>query len=192
MSVRKFFAGGIAVAGRYGAVVAGAGALVAALLVPSAPAAYAAGVDAQCTGAVTSTYSPGITNTPQTVTFHVTGLLGPCASTGDPHLSSGTFTASGTGTFSCTSVTTGFQEEIHWNDGKESDIAGTMAIGVNPLGEDVYVANGKVVSDGDSHEEFIGDTYLSTGPVLTLNPLACAGSGVTSQSGTIDITITNP
>jgi hypothetical protein len=84
-----------------GLTAATAAAALALSLGPAAPAARALNVDATCTGTVTTTNSPGITNPTQEMTVTANGSFAPCASLSDLRLTSGSFSASGTGPYSC-------------------------------------------------------------------------------------------
>lgn len=163
-------------------------ALLAALWGPAASVSQADPLGViTCTGTVTSTFSPGIRLTPQTVSFSVDGHLTNCVSSSDPNLHlTGSFGASGTGTFSCAANITPFAQTIYWSNKGSSRITGT-SIGPNLLGDGVYSSNGTVVS-GD----FVGSVYNSEGIITAPDPLECLpgiGDGVNFRSGNITITI---
>ncbi|MEV7004374.1 hypothetical protein AB0N62_43195 [Streptomyces sp. NPDC093982] len=136
---------------------------------------------------MTTTFSPGITDTPQEVDFKLTGELGdlaPCISSNAPFLRKGSFTAEGTGTFSCLAISTHFDLTIDWKklNGtpvSHSAISGTTTISLNPAGNSVYLAEGSVY-DG----EFTGGGYNSQGLTLATKG-SCTGAGVTETTGAI-------
>lgn len=62
---------------------------------------------------------------------------------------------------------------ITWDDSSTTDIEGTGTY-TNGLGQSVYTTIGEAVD---------GDTFLEVITETTLNLLACATTGVTSQTG---------
>lgn len=157
--------------------------LVAALLalagtVLVATPAQAVGLDLQCTiGSASSTFNPGITNTPQTVTLthsvSYTGCLFGGSVTGATY-GFGPFSAPG---LSCTNVLTQNpgNSVYHWNDGTTSTIAASST-NTNVSGLVTTVETTGTVSAG----AFLGDTMVVQSQYVTPGGLACLGSGLTS------------
>lgn len=162
---------------------------LAVLLGPAASTSQAALLDTiVCTGTVTTEFDPGITTTPQQVHFEVDGQLTHCTSLLNPNLNlTGSFKSEGTGTFSCAASVTPFSQTINWSDKTSSTMSGT-SVGPNLLGTGAYLATGTVTSG-----RFDGGTYSSAGvitPVGTpVDPGPCLQEGLTSRSGTIEVTI---
>lgn len=161
------------------------------LLGLAAVPAKAATLDVTCPGTETSTFSPGLLLTPQTVTSSLKFVFGPCQSS-DPTLKSGTYAATFTATVACQSINnsfgTGFPTPIVWNNGRTSTFTFTFVTSNSLLGETVTVATG-VVTDG----EFKGDTATAILTFATLNLLGClAPPGVTSRSGAVVLSFVRP
>jgi hypothetical protein len=146
----------------------------------AASPAQAVGIDLQCTlGQASSTYSPGITNTPQTVTLthsvSYTGCLFGGPVTGATY-GFGPFSAPGV---SCTNVLAQHpgNSVYHWNDGTTSTIA-AASTSTSVSGLFTTVETTGTVSAG----AFLGDTMVVQSQYLTPGGLACLGSGLTSIS----------
>jgi len=159
-------------------------ALVGGGLTAAVPA-HAALVDLDCAGLATAHYSPGLTNTVQTVAITGSAIYYPCVSS-DLTLVSGTSTVSAVGVASCTSGGFAGTAVFHWNNGGTTTANYTATINAREDGEAVTTATGEVVSG-----EFVGDTYTSVNVLTTLQVLACETSGLTSVTGPRDILLTD-
>jgi hypothetical protein len=147
----------------------------------SASSAHAAS-STTCTGSSAISYSPGLTNTPQTVSYSETETYSSCTST-DTSLTAGSsstnFTlagasCNGAGTFPPSAYT------ISWNNGQSSTMTLTYT-DVIILGTEQVTGVGTVTSG-----EFTGGAVTIVWLYPVLNPLLCLTSqGVTSQSGTV-------
>jgi hypothetical protein len=154
-------------------------ALVAAAMLAVPNSAYAAAGDLTCTISSTVTYSPGLTLTTATqyVTYstHYSG----CTSTNGATVTSATANGSYYADFSCLSLpsSTDVAATIPWNDSTSSAVEGTGTY-ANVGGQSIYTTVGTVTSG-----RFTGDTFVEAITESTLNLLACATTGVTSQTG---------
>jgi hypothetical protein len=152
----------------------------------SASSAHAAS-STTCTGSSAISYSPGLTNTPQTVTYSETDTWSSCTST-DTSLTAGSFSANLTAPgASCNggSLFSPGGYTISWNNGQSSTMTGTSTDTIIG-GTEVITAVGTVTSG-----EFIGGAVTLVWLYPVLNPLQCLTSqGVTSQSGTLFVQIT--
>jgi hypothetical protein len=147
----------------------------------SAASAHAASTTT-CTGSSAISYSPGLTNTPQTVTYSETDTYSSCTST-DTSLTAGSSSVNvtltgascnGGGVFPATTYT------ISWNNGQSSTISLTFT-DLIILGTEQVTGVGTVTSG-----ELTGGVVTIVWLYPVLNPLQCLTSqGVTSQSGTV-------
>jgi hypothetical protein len=153
---------------------------------PAGPARAAAGT-ATCLGSAPVTDSPGVTDTPQAITFTETDDYGTCTST-DTTLTSGisaTITETITGSCTATSGLLTASYTINWNNGQSStaDLTYTDTI---VLGEEQLAGTGTITSG-----EFAGGNATIAWVFPALDPLQCLGPpGITSQDGTIVLQIT--
>lgn len=161
------------------------GALAAASLA-AAPAAHAAIGSATCTGTSAISYTPGLTNTPQTITYIETDTFH-CVST-DPALSSGTFQVTVTlPGASCTSagIFTNTPYTISWNNGAATTISLSFTDAV-VNGTEQVTGTGPVTGGEFAHGNA---TIIWAYPVLDLT--ACSTpQGLTGQSGPLTAQIT--
>ncbi|MFE0151063.1 hypothetical protein ACFWY5_28230 [Nonomuraea sp. NPDC059007] len=155
-----------------------------ALLIPALPAQAAPG-DLVCLPPTSSTvtYTPALTTTPQTVTIKTTNLFGPCTSTSNPTITSGTFTGSylvpnrscltlaGSGTSTST---------ITWNTGQTSTLSLNYT---TTIAGAVYTS---IITGVVSSGLFAGDSVVSnqTGPATDVL-LCTAGLGTVSSIYTV-------
>ncbi|MGC5014161.1 hypothetical protein ACLQ2R_25645 [Streptosporangium sp. DT93] len=155
--------------------------ITTAALLP-APAAHAA-ASATCTGSSAISYSPGLTFTPQTVTYSETDTLTSCTSTVSG-LTSGTsgtvFTLPGASCLAAPSLNTDPTFTITWNTGQHSVINLTFT-DLIVAGTEQVTGTGTVTSG-----PFTGGNATVVWVYPVLNPLQCLASpGLTSQSGTL-------
>ena len=153
----------------------------------SASSAHAAS-SATCTGSSAVSYSPGLTNTPQNLSWTITDTYSSCTST-DTSLTAGGFSGNysltgascnGAGLFPPTSIT------ISWNNSQSSTMTLSMSTDVILLGTETVTSVGTVTSG-----ELTGGTVTIVWAYPVLDPTLCASSqGVTSQSGTVALQIT--
>ncbi|HET7499720.1 MAG TPA: hypothetical protein VFK02_01920 [Kofleriaceae bacterium] len=142
-----------------------------------------------CTGSFAISYSPGLTNTPQTVIFSETDTYSSCTST-DTSLTAGSWSGTSTNTgASCNNAGAFLAPEdytISWNNSQSSTIT-SLAVTEEMIGGIVQVTGVGTVTSG----EFIGGVVTIVWATPVPNPLLCLTSqGVTSQSGTIDLQLT--
>lgn len=168
-------------------------ALLAAALTSSASCMLlatpaAAGVaDATCLlGTETTTYSPPVTLTPQTVHINTVRQLGPCLSPNSA-ITTGTMNISFDATRSCLTVASPSTATltINWNTGQSSTLL-VNYVNNNAAGQIVSVGTGAVTSG-----LFAGDSavIVNTGP--TLDTLQCALNGIESRTGTFTLELTS-
>lgn len=147
----------------------------------SAPAAHALS-STTCTGSSTISYSPGLTNTPQTVNYSETDTYSSCTSTvtGLTAGSSSTnitlpgASCNGGGIFPPSGYT------ISWNNSQSSTMTLTFTDVI--IGGTEQVTGVGTVTSG----LFTGGAVTIVWLYPLLNPLQCATSqGVTSQNGTV-------
>jgi hypothetical protein len=158
----------------------------AAMLTNAAPASAAIG-DMGCTAnpaaIATVTYSPGVTLTPQTITYTINGSLSPCVSL-STGITSGTFTSTGTASLSCIAPGSNFNGDIYftWSNGKKSTVLINSVVDVRLGVAIVLTMTGPV-----THGLFKNDTAIIvvTLATSTFDPLLCIGGGVTSATGIV-------
>ncbi|MFD5560813.1 hypothetical protein [Kitasatospora griseola] len=158
----------------------------AALFAPAAPA-HADVIQVVCGGSQTTTYTPGLTNTPQTVQRSGTNIHTPCVSTLPPFSFSGSTSFTSTTTLSCLSLTeanTG-TDVIAWTTGRTSTFAYNRTVTI-VQGQTVVTLTGSITA-GD----FAGATAVETITSVNLDLTACVTpQGVTSTYGVSELTIT--
>jgi len=160
---------------------------VAGVGIAAGPAAHALS-STTCTGTSRITYTPGLTNTPQTVQYDETDTFSTCLSS-DPTLASGQFSVTvdlpGASCLALPSLTPNTPYPITWNNGNTSlvDLSFTDVIAE---GIEQVTGTGPVTSG-----EFQGATATIVWLYTVPDPLQCLTSqGVTSQTGTLTAHIT--
>lgn len=157
-----------------------------AVLLVGAPPAHADVVQVTCGGSQTTTYSPGLTNTRQTVQRAGQNIHSPCVSTLPPFAFSGSTSFSSTSTLSCLSLTaanTG-TDVITWSTGRTSTFAYNRTVTI-VQGETVVTLTGSITA-GD----FSGATAVETITSVSLDLTACSTpQGITSTFGVSELTI---
>lgn len=100
-----------------------------------------------CTGTNTVAFSPGLTNTPRSVSVRGQDTASHCASVTNPELTSFVGPFSGTTTQSCTSLFAGGsgRETLKWNDGTSSSWSYTNSFS-NVNGTKVGTSTGPITS----------------------------------------------
>lgn len=145
-------------------------------------------VNLACPAYSTTTYEPGLTNTPQQVTVTQTGVAGPCSSPSHPDITAGTWKSTGTGTFSCVSGSGKTTRTFRWNTGESSVAEERLTISARPQGQTVNLAEGKVTSG-----VFAGDTTRDEAVRPNTDLSACQTSeGLTNSTGPRDIKFFGP
>ena len=150
----------------------------------SAKPAHAASPSITCTaGTATTTYDPGITNTPRSISFTADETLGPCVDPNDPTLTGGEGSAEGTLVTSCTSVSSiGYQETVDWNNSSHQHTTATYT-----TAKVIKLANGStaVTSTGTVTDGLgLGDSATRTIVIANADLTACSTpEGITSNSG---------
>lgn len=167
-----------------GGLVAGAFAIFSA----AAPGAHAATLFT-CGGSGVATYSPGITNTPRTVSYSNHWVLGPCLNVLNPlELRSGQSTVSATiPGASCLDLAHGLSgtRTISWGTGTSSTYS------YNKNSSEVAGVGTVVVEQGTiTSGDFAGDSILVEQVLAAGQFLNCATTGVTSADGPVEVTIT--
>jgi hypothetical protein len=138
-----------------------------------------------CPGTGATSYSPGLTFTPQPTSVTSTGTLGPCVGT-EPVVSA-TLSIVAQGTQGCLLGSAAGFLQLQWNDLTTSTIQGSIAASVRPDGEVVTAATGKVIAG-----RFLDDTVVLTFTGLQSQLTAClAPPGVTATAGPATLTITS-
>ncbi|MGB3444500.1 MAG: hypothetical protein WBA97_37655 [Actinophytocola sp.] len=160
--------------------------MIGSVLIAAAPAQATVG-DAVCTGTSAQTYSPGLTNTAQTLNAATSTHYVPCTSLADPALNSGATIRSLPGiTLSCTALFTATTAPtITWNTGQTSTLSlvGQGLVTV-PLVSQSVTYLGSVTAG-----QFVGDAVALL-VVYTGNPFnACSSTGVTAVAGLAALTI---
>ncbi|MFD9238034.1 hypothetical protein ACFWB3_22615 [[Kitasatospora] papulosa] len=154
-----------------------------------AGAASSSVLDATCTGGNTTTYQPGLTDTPATVTVQGTISMD-CVSTDltTPLLLHGTIAGGGTGTLSCAllqSPTSGSSTIVWTTIGGGSYAVSsydyTTSLSPGTSGTTVLTLTGTVTSG-----LYEGDGILLATVFVNLDLAACSSStGLTSRSGAV-------
>jgi hypothetical protein len=138
-----------------------------------------------CNGVNALTYSPAVTNTPQTVTLTAQTTFGTCVSLTHPSIVSGTVPANAvTTTSSCNQLlgTASPTFTITWNTGQTSTLTGTTYTD-KVDGQPVVILLGSV-----SGGLFAGAT-ITEQTVLTGDLTGCLGPGLSATSGPAVLTI---
>ncbi|GEN09242.1 hypothetical protein SAMN05443572_105496 [Myxococcus fulvus] len=150
-----------------------------------APTSRAEAVLLTCPGTLQATYSPGMTNTPQTIATNVSGTFGPCV--GVPlTLLSASLEGGGTGQLSCLAGSTQSMSTLTWNDGTSSTVSVSILVSARPLGEVVVTYSGTVSSG-----RFAGAAVLMVLVLAQTQVTGCfTAQGVTATAGPVVLTIT--
>lgn len=153
-------------------------AVAATILAVPGSASGTAG-DLACTVSSTITFSPGITFTPSTQTITWSVSYSGCTSTTGATVTTGGRGGSLTRQRGCLSAQPPWEGSVTivWDDSTTSEIDATGEA-ADVGGQTVYTLIGTVTSG-----RFAGDTYVETVAQSSLNLLACASTGVTSQTG---------
>jgi hypothetical protein len=150
----------------------------------TAPAARGAPVPLlSCQGSERLTFQPALTNTPTPTRVHyaidLDLCLGSAVSTGE---SQGSFVV----TASCTSVDVlppAFSDTYQWNTGASSIVTYTAPVETTGNGTVIVTDTGAVTS-GLDHGALANETTV----LPQLNPVACAGAGVSQLTGPYTLT----
>ncbi|MGW4806894.1 hypothetical protein [Kitasatospora sp. NPDC004272] len=142
-----------------------------------------------CAGSVSSTFTPGLHLLPSTVTLASGGPLGTCVG-GDADHVSGSYSALGTGSLSC-SVNLPFPASgvVTWRNssGHVTDVSNftALALPLRPLGENVVAVTGTITTGDLTGRGVVLEFVLPT-TALT----AClTPAGLTDISGPANITV---
>ncbi|TDT39958.1 hypothetical protein EV562_103329 [Streptomyces sp. BK208] len=164
-----------------------AAAAVAAAVLPLTPLVPASAASADtplltCLGAVTQSYDPGLLLTPRTVTFTARVTYSTCVG---GTVSTGTQTVTASIVNSCL-LNDPFSSNVglvEWNTGQTSELT-TSNVKVISGGQIVVTDTGTVTSG-----LYAGKKVVQVTTIATPNVLDCVGSGVTSASGVVSLTI---
>lgn len=168
------------------AVAAACAAVIGAVPLGAAPA-YASAYQVVCGGQQTTTYAPGLTNTPQQVTRAGQNTHGPCVATISPYLFSGSTSFTSTTSLSCLSLLTANTgvDVIAWSTGATSTFAYDRTVTLVE-GQTVVTLAGEI-TDG----LFEGGRAVETITSLALDLTACStAQGLRSTQGVSELTIT--
>lgn len=141
-----------------------------------------------CGGSSTTTYSPGLTDTPGPVTINGNTIYGPCLNATDPlELRTGQSTQSALNpTASCTGLLTGRSgtRSIAWGNGQSSTYSYNQNTTTLAGGAVVIAQQGTITSG-----EFTGDSVLIEATLASGALADCSTTGVTSTNGAVELTI---
>lgn len=154
------------------AVMAAAGVLVLA-----APAHATVG-DMVCAGSESVSWSPALTNSPQSTTVTANRLYGPCTSLSVPGITSGSVSATIPTTSSCVSLLSSrpVSFTITWNTGQTSTVSGNAAANIAAAVLTVTITG--IVAGG----VFTGDAVVQTVVAPATDILLCTlGLGTLSN-----------
>lgn len=159
-------------------------ALVSGLTVGATPDAYAVST-MECTGATSTTFTPGVTLTPQSNAIHGGLTFGPCVSS-DPSITTATSVANGSGTLSCITGNATGTQQISWSNGSQSIVTWTAVVGIRPGGQSVLAVSG-TVTGGDA---FVGAIMTEVVTGITTQSLQClTPQGVQGSEGPVVLSI---
>ena len=163
------------------------GAFLVALAATASPVA-AQLVDIQCEGTQTSSYSPGLLLTPQTVTVTFSTIYAPCTSVSDPEITTGLASGTASVTTSCLELLDGppgsTTRVITWNTGETSTWVFTLTS--QHLGGVVFITQTGAIVAG----KFAGSTAVGVVALLSPPVIQCLASpGVTRVQGALTLTI---
>lgn len=159
---------------------------LAGVVATSTPAAASPAL-VTCAGTTTVAFSPGLNNTPQTVSVSGQDTASVCLSLTHPELTGFAGPFSGTATQSCTSLFAGGSgtETLYWNNGQSSSWSYTNSFS-NVNGTKIGTSTGPIVSG-----VLAGATVTQTITFANLDLTACTTSqGLTTLSGLDTWTIT--
>ncbi|RKF24784.1 hypothetical protein D7I43_24610 [Micromonospora globbae] len=170
--------------------IASAAALLLGFLAVAQPASASTLISVTCTGTNVINYSPGLTNTPQTVTISGQDTAVACVDLARP-LTQLSFVApfSGTFTTSCTALLAGGTgtQTFHWNTGETSNWNWTLRFSNTVNGQLLAIADGPITSGlyaGAQVRQVITET--------TGDQTACfTPEGMTQNGGPSNWVITN-
>ncbi|WP_426730589.1 hypothetical protein [Myxococcus faecalis] len=138
-----------------------------------------------CPGTLQARYSPGMTNTPQTIATSVSGTFGPCVGT-PLTLLSASLQGGGAGQLSCLAGSTQSMSTLTWNDGTTSTVSVSILVSARPLGEVVVTYSGTVSSG-----RFAGADVLMVLVLAQTQVTGCfTDEGVTATAGPVVLTLT--
>jgi hypothetical protein len=171
-------------------------ALAVAAAVATTTPAHADVVSLTCTGDATLTFSPGLTNTTQSVTATLDASLGAAAPLGacvnlgvSPVITSGDQPGGGSARDrSCTELNLGGTDgdtTIDWNGGQSSSTASFTSTATRGLSTTQLIWSGEVTSG-----QFDGAAFVETYTLLNPNLLQClTPAGVTQVTGIVVVEI---
>lgn len=163
--------------------------LAVAVTAPAAAVGAASPALVTCTGTTNVAFTPGLTNTEQTVNVSGQDTADLCLSLTHPELTGFIGPFSGTATQSCTSLFAGGSgtETLHWNNGTTSNWSYTNSFS-NVNGTKVGTSTGPITSG-----TLAGATVTQTITFANLDLAACTtAQGLTSLSGLDTWTFTRP
>ena len=166
-----------------------AAAIVFSVMATATPATASA-LDVTCGGSQTTSYTPALTQTPQSVTVSTSTQYGPCTSRSVPGLTSGSRSGNfNYPNFSCLNLlqSAPVTYTITWNTGQQSTITGSTA--VNTVGAALVVTITGNVTTG----LFAGDSVVQTitGPATDITKCTLGLGTVSSIYALVTLEITS-
>ena len=151
--------------------------------VATATPATASALDVTCGGSQTTSYTPALTQTPQSVTVSASTQYGPCTSTSVPTLTSGSRSGNfNYSSFSCLNLlqSAAVTYTITWNTGQQSTISGSTT--VNTVGGVITV----IVTGNVTAGLFAGDSVVQTATGASTDITLCTlGLGSVSSTNSL-------
>lgn len=160
-------------------------ALLIALSAVLAPPAGAAIRQLSCVGTQSTTFSPGLTNTPATTTVGYRAIFAPCISLTDPTVTAGTYGGSFVRVSSCTSLLSSpaGRRTLNWTNGRSSVFEFTSTA-TYAAGQLITTLTGAITSGA-----FAGSTAIQTLTAVA-DPTQCANpGGVSSLFGVVQLQV---
>ena len=158
-----------------------AAAALAALIAFVVPGGAPAATTGACTLAGTASVTPGLKTANQAITYTFTGKFSNCKGTGK--VTSGTVSASGKGTGSCSGNTTTGTASVRWNTGQTSALSfstkGTGAL-VNVTGKFVLNGGSRIIASGIQPKDVLYN-IIGSGPQVAFTG-GGGGSGCCKSS----------
>ncbi|RZU49458.1 hypothetical protein EV385_1208 [Krasilnikovia cinnamomea] len=171
-------------------IAAAAVALVSWIAITMVTASPASAVqqDVTCVGTATETFTPGLTYTPQTITYTTNLIYSPCTSSDATLTSAVSGSTSTVPNSSCNMLPFAGSGSfvLTWNNGNTSTFT-FNAVSTIVAGQVVLTRTGTITAG-----QFQGDTAIRVVTYPTVNPLDCLTTGVTSQFGAVTLSITAP
>ncbi|WP_145927085.1 hypothetical protein [Jeongeupia sp. USM3] len=163
--------------------------LIAGMLLMLGLCASAQAALVTCTGSAADSYTPGITQTAQTVQVDTTSTYSQCTSLlplwNGSAVSHANFPFAGASCLSLLGVSTGtMAKTINWSDGTSSTWSGGTST-VNAVEGSTVIVRVAPITDG----RYLGRSVVETKVYLNTDLNACSTSGMSSLNGTAELLI---